>query len=390
MQKDGWESDEDSVLWVELKSGRQEALEALFKRHNLHLFNYGINIVSDRELVKDAVQKVFLTLWRRRGQLAEARSVKAYLLSSVRRAIFEKMKRRKRRAKRNQTYLDEKSEFAFSIEDRLIQEEVSAERTEKLKNALRELTPARRRRCIYAFTTGSPTGMSYLSAEVEGNSGSIGSIVFRAVEAYLNYIEASYLKEGSLNGKADQYWRAIRERAGINPNYMVTVNATDMQEEAEKDFAAYSAGELLSDKVLYNIRRERRSELMAEGMRYFDLKRWRALDQLKNDPHIVEGFKLWGPMQNWYDAGELVEPGEGGTPNVSSSAESDYLRPYRINLSDGNHVRNGYSWAYAHYLDPIAVEHFSITAGEESSNLESSIIYQNPGWPLQANAGAEQ
>lgn len=233
-------------------------------------------------------------------------------------------------------------------------------------------------------------GLSYESAQVEGNAGSIGSIVFRGVEAYLNYIEASYLKEGAINGKADQYWRAIRNRAGVNPDYMVTVNATDMQEEAKNDFAAYSAGQLLNDRILYNIRRERRSELMAEGLRYFDLKRWRALDQLKNNPHIIEGFKLWGPMQNWYDPGELVEPGEGGTPNVSSSSESKYLRPYRINLSSSNFVKDGYSWAYAHYLNPIAIEHFSITTTGESSDLESSVMYQNPGWPLQANAGAEQ
>src|SRR5699024_7396085 len=126
-------------------------------------------------------------------------------------------------------------------------------------------------------------GMSYLSGQSEGNAGSTGAIVFRATEAYLNYIEASYLKEGSINGKADQYWRALRERAGVNPNYMKTVSATDMQKEAKNDFAAYSGGDLLSDKVLYNIRRERRSEFIAEGMRYFDLKRWRALDQLKTD-----------------------------------------------------------------------------------------------------------
>src|SRR5699024_2581986 len=231
-------------------------------------------------------------------------------------------------------------------------------------------------------------GMSYLSGQSEGNAGSTGAIVFRATEAYLNYIEASYRKEGSINGKADQYWRALRDRAGVNPNYMKTVSATDMQKEAKNDFAAYSAGNLLSDKILYNIRRERRSELIAEGMRYFDLKRWRALDQLKTDPHIIEGFKLWGPMQDWYEADELVEPNEGGTANVSNSSESQYLMPYRINLSNSNFVKDGYSWAYAHYLSPIAIEHFSITTTGEASDLETSVMYQNPGWPMQANAGA--
>src|SRR5690625_7937357 len=114
----------------------------------------------------------------------------------------------------------------------------------------------------------------------DGSYDTIGASIFRAAEAYLNYIEASYLLNGSIDGKADQYWRAIRERAGIQPDYMVTVNATNMQLEAKNDFGAYSAGQILNDPILYNIRRERRSELMAEGLRYFDLKRWRALDQL--------------------------------------------------------------------------------------------------------------
>ncbi len=235
-------------------------------------------------------------------------------------------------------------------------------------------------------------GFSYLAAQSEGSAGSIGSIVFRATEAYLNYIEASYLKEGHINGKADQYWKAIRARAGVNTDYNITVNATEMTEEAKNDFAAYSAVQLLSDKTLYNIRRERRCELMAEGMRMFDLKRWRALDQLKTNPYIVEGFKLWGPMKDWYNdedgVSRLIGAGTPDqTPNVSSADDSQYIRPYRINLNNSNLVRDGYRWTAAHYLEPIAIQHFIITA-ENSSDLSTSVIYQNPGWPLEANSGA--
>lgn len=235
-------------------------------------------------------------------------------------------------------------------------------------------------------------GLSYNAKESEGSLGSTGSIVFRAVEAYLNYIEASYLKNGNLDSKADAYWRAIRERAGVNPDYTVTIAATDMSQEALNDFAAYSAGQLLSDKTLYNIRRERRCELMAEGLRYFDLKRWRALDQLISTPYIIEGFKIWGPMQDWYvDEEGNTQLIEAGTPdktaNVSQSAESSYLRPYRINLAATNLVRDGYGWAKAHYLEPIATQHFQITASDPTDNT-TSVIYQNPYWPISPNEGA--
>ena len=234
-------------------------------------------------------------------------------------------------------------------------------------------------------------GLSYLTKQSEGSAGSIGAIIFRASEAYLNYIEASYLKNNSIDATADKYWKALRERAGVNPDYNVTIAATNMVEEAKNDFAAYTGGQLLSDKTLYNIRRERRGELISEGMRMSDLKRWRALDQLKSNPYIIEGFKLWGPMKNWYvkdGVSFLVEPGTAGkTANVSSQSESPYLRPYRINVSSNNLVRDGYSWAMAHYLEPIAVQHFIITASN-SSDLNTSTIYQNPYWPTTANNGA--
>ena len=169
-------------------------------------------------------------------------------------------------------------------------------------------------------------GLNYDPSQVVGLQGTIGSIVFRGVEAYLNYIEASYLKTGSIDSKADAYWKAIRNRAGVNTDYNITVNATDMNEEAKNDMGAYSKGALLTDKVLYNIRRERRDELIAEGFRMDDLKRWRALDQLKTTPYIIEGFKIWGPMKNWYKKADgsssLVEAGNNGA-NVSKQSESN-------------------------------------------------------------------
>ncbi len=52
------------------------------------------------------------------------------------------------------------------------------------------------------------------------------------------------------------------------------------------------------DPTLYSIRRERRTELMAEGLRWMDLIRWRSLDQLMKQPYQLEGFHLWNtPME---------------------------------------------------------------------------------------------
>lgn len=163
-----------------------------------------------------------------------------------------------------------------------------------------------------------------------------GAPVYRAVEAYLNYIEASYLKNKTIDATADKYWKNIRKRAGVDEDYRKTINATDMQKETA-DWGAYSAGKLLTDATLYNIRRERRDEFVSEGMRWEDVLRWRSLDQVKN--YIVEGFNLWdeayknelyvNPKPGETGGGTLLADGSAKA-NVSAKSLSKYLRPYQI------------------------------------------------------------
>ncbi|WP_459188159.1 RagB/SusD family nutrient uptake outer membrane protein [Parabacteroides sp. APC149_11_2_Y6] len=229
-------------------------------------------------------------------------------------------------------------------------------------------------------------GLNYDGKHCGNFLGYTGSITFRASEAYLNYMEACYEKTGTIDNVASGYWKQLRNRAFVDDDYNKTIAATDMSEEAKFDWSAYSAGQLI-DPVLYNIRRERSSELMAEGFRYMDLKRWRSMDQLITTPYHIEGFKLWGPMQTWYDkpgGGTLLVYGlNDPAANVSAPSISPYLRPYEINSK--SLVLNGYKWSMAHYLAPIAIQHFMITStGEDVSN---SPIYQNPGWPLVPNQG---
>ncbi|MBN2762147.1 MAG: RagB/SusD family nutrient uptake outer membrane protein, partial [Bacteroidales bacterium] len=227
-------------------------------------------------------------------------------------------------------------------------------------------------------------GLNFHAETAVGNKNTTGVIVFRAVEAYLNYIEAAYEKNGSLDGIAQAYWQTMRTRAGVDPDYNKTIAATNMTEEAKNDWAAYSAGQLIN-ATLYNIRRERRCEFMVEGMRFMDLIRWRAMDQMISTPYHIEGFKLWGPMQSWYNAGDL-KYGAGDASNVSNPTLSDYLRPYEINPN--SIVYSGHKWKMAHYLSPVAVQHFLITA-EDGSDVSTSPIYQNPGWPIVAGGGPQ-
>lgn len=209
-------------------------------------------------------------------------------------------------------------------------------------------------------------------------------IIFRAAEAYLIYIEAYYEKYQKIEGKADAYWRAVRTRAGVDPDYNKTIAATDMEKEAPNDWGAYSGGKLV-DNTLYNIRRERRCEFIGEGFRYDDLIRWRAMDQL-NGFHL-EGCKLWGPMLANYESvkDKLIYDIDDKSNTVSSPSKSMYVRPYQISTSSSYY--NGFFFTEAHYLSPIAVKHFLISSSD-GETISTSPIYQNPGWSTVANEGA--
>ncbi|WP_373227043.1 RagB/SusD family nutrient uptake outer membrane protein [Parabacteroides merdae] len=214
-----------------------------------------------------------------------------------------------------------------------------------------------------------------------------GAVIYRATEALLNYIEACYEKNGSLDGTAQNYWKQIRERSHVDADYNKTIAATDMSKEALNDWGAYSAGKLV-DPTLYNIRRERRCEMVNEALRYMDLRRWRAMDQMIKTPYHIEGFKLWGEMQNWYKnedgTSQLVYGMDNKESNVSEPTRSKYLRPYeKVNT---NIAKDGYYWAMAHYLTPYNIQHFTITSS--TGNVEDSPIYQNPYWPTEANMPA--
>ena len=225
-------------------------------------------------------------------------------------------------------------------------------------------------------------GMTFDRA-LTANGGSYNvCVVFRATEALLNYMEAEYMLTKSLSGKVLEYWEGFTGEA-VNPQ--TTINATDMSKEA-LDWGAYTAGQLLSDKVLYNIRRERRCELIAEGLRGMDLQRWRSYDQLMKTPAHTEGIHLWGtPMEKWYN--NLVANGSSNS-NVSSPSLSAYLRPHE-KIKANNNFFNGLTWHMAHYLEPLPIRQFLLTASDHATISESP-LYQNPYWPTTPDSPAEQ
>lgn len=192
--------------------------------------------------------------------------------------------------------------------------------------------------------------------------------LIRAAECYLVYMEASYMLTGRIDTKAGQYWKALRKRAGVDEDYNKTIAATDL--DKENDLAVWSHA-VKVDATLYNIRRERRCELFAEGLRLDDLKRWRALDMMVD--YQPEGINLWD--KQWEMWGQAIR----SSTAVSPSSVSKYIRP--LQRSAGANAYEGYNFPKPHYLEPIPLSEFKFG--------ETTTLYQNPGWPSTADGPAD-
>ena len=249
--------------------------------------------------------------------------------------------------------------------------------------ASRDVTGYRQRK-FYNYDPAMQLGQTFSDVD--------GQIIIRVEEAMLNYIEASYLRTGSLDATATGYWTALRARAGITAPISTTIAATDMSKEADVnrpsyDWAAFSAGHPV-DATLYSIRRERRSEFAGEGLRNDDLIRWASLDQVKN--YQIEGVNFWDQIyQNpsfVNDKGVSLIIADGGAKaTMSAKTLSKYVRPYQIQKTN-NILYNGYTFYQAHYLSPFSYQEMQLCSPD--GNAENSNLYQNIYWPVEANGEA--
>lgn len=207
--------------------------------------------------------------------------------------------------------------------------------------------------------------------------------IMRSAEALLNYMEADYELNGRLDANSQGYWKALRTRAGVDPDFQKTIDATDLAQEM--DFGRYSGTQLV-DKTLYNIRRERVTELFSEGLRFADLVRWRGFDNMLTTKWVPEGCNFWDNMYKYYSP-DIKCNGENDAV-VSSKSLGKYLRPYSKNMQNANELKDGYNWHEAYYLYPIGVTDIRTASADRS--IENSNLYQNPYWPVTAGGHAEK
>lgn len=166
-----------------------------------------------------------------------------------------------------------------------------------------------------------------------GNNSTNDAPIFRMGEILLNYAEVMW-ELGSFNQSvADATINKLRTRVSM-PSMMLS--QIDGSFDAKRD--------LTVDPVLWEIRRERRVELMGEGFRFNDLKRWKKGTYLNKQP-----LGVW--VRN-ADYGNKLKINGGGTQG--------YVE----------YFGNPAGWLDKYYLEPLPTQDLVLNPK----------LVQNPGY----------
>jgi len=79
----------DSRIWDEFRSGNESSFIYIYQNYFDKLYNYGLRITKDEDLVKDAIQDLFIELRKKRSHLGKTDSIKFYLFKCLKRKIIK-------------------------------------------------------------------------------------------------------------------------------------------------------------------------------------------------------------------------------------------------------------------------------------------------------------
>jgi RNA polymerase sigma factor (sigma-70 family) len=168
----------DLELWQAFKSGSREAFAQIYNQHIQDLLSYGYRVTSDRQLIKDSVQDLFLHLWRSRENLMDTDSIRFYLYRSLRNWIVRNSE------KNNHTAIDSADLFEniigeLSFEDDLIADEHLTEQHLRLKHAIQQLP--KRQQEIIQLRYYHDFSFDEITVMMDINNQSVRNLLHRAI-----------------------------------------------------------------------------------------------------------------------------------------------------------------------------------------------------------------
>jgi RNA polymerase sigma factor (sigma-70 family) len=170
----------DSVhLWQQFLNGDDNAYSSLYEQYVDLLFAYGIRFTSNRELVEDCIQDVFVKIYAHRKQLKPTENIKFYLFAALKNILFDYFRGNAKTQIENDT-AEPVFEVECSAEEQIIFDEEEQERSQAMKLMLDSLTSRQKEVIYYRYIEGMDLQM--ISELMQMNYQSVQNIIQRSIK----------------------------------------------------------------------------------------------------------------------------------------------------------------------------------------------------------------
>ncbi|MBV6642320.1 MAG: RNA polymerase sigma-70 factor [Cyclobacteriaceae bacterium] len=134
-------------------TSRSAKFKEIYETYFLKLASYAFLITNSKEMAKDVVSEVFLSLWKSETDLSEIRELKSYLFTSVKNQAIRAVSRDPKIFDDFNTQLELKSVEYLNPEDLMIGNELAAK--------IREIVDAMPPQCQLVFKMVKEEGLKY-------------------------------------------------------------------------------------------------------------------------------------------------------------------------------------------------------------------------------------
>jgi RNA polymerase sigma factor (sigma-70 family) len=144
----------DAALWANFRTGSRAALIQIYNGYFDELYSYARQFTGDTELIKDAIQDVFVRLSEKHQQLGPTDSIKFYLYKAIKREVIYTLQQRRRKLDKLEGLKGQDFEYELCIEEQIIEKQIEDETLRQIRDAANRLSPRQREIVFYHFYEG--------------------------------------------------------------------------------------------------------------------------------------------------------------------------------------------------------------------------------------------
>ena len=142
----------DTALWNAFRAGDRTAFEQIYRMHSRNLLSYGKRLCSDHNQVQDAVQDVFMEIWKRRATLCELNTIRFYLFRVLRNRLVKQINSHTDPLLHPQILYDEAELLSIPAIDYILAEQETTEHVQhQLRHSIESLPQRQREALTLAF-----------------------------------------------------------------------------------------------------------------------------------------------------------------------------------------------------------------------------------------------